>query len=133
MLVKGFKTSLSDCHVLMEILKTKEINTKVVNKWYDIGNITTLKYARDNINREFHVLDKIDESICFVDGKVIKFFSNIKICQNRIKRFDLLGNTGSLSTVGFVINSQGSEYCEAINDCALNSFSCLSNSLCLVS
>lgn len=88
-----YKSSLSDCHVLMEMLKSQTINSKLIKYWYDIGNITTLKYARSNINREFHVLDKIDESICFINGNVIKFFSNKNICHNRVKRFDLLGDT----------------------------------------
>jgi len=106
-----FKTSLSDCHVLMEILKSKKIYTKVINKWYDIGNMTTLKNARDNINREFHVLDKIDESICFVSGTVIKFFSNQKICQNRVKRFELLGDSVP-KLLGYKDNFYKSEFIE---------------------
>ena len=60
--------------------------------WNDIGNIDSLKAARQSVEDSFDLLDKDDESIFMLDGKVIKFFHNKSICSNRVERARLLGD-----------------------------------------
>jgi len=78
------KTSdLSDCHV---IRKMNDFSVVQLNDWYDIGNIDALKRTRSKIKGTIHVLDKEDENIFVFDDFVIKFFSNKKVCSDRVSR-----------------------------------------------
>lgn len=74
---------LSDCHVIRRMNDFKVIE---VDTWYDIGNIDSLKKTRTFIKGTVHVLDKEDENIFVFDDFVIKFFSNKKICSDRVTR-----------------------------------------------
>ena len=47
-------------------------------KWYDIGNVDSLKKTRDAVPDRFHLLDKDDESIYIFDDFVIKFSMILK-------------------------------------------------------
>jgi len=78
---------LSDCHAInlmleesfcFDVLKTKD--------WIDIGNIDSLNFARSLFKEDENVLDKFDESIFFINNKVIKFFYDTKIVKNRVER-----------------------------------------------
>ena len=60
-------------------------------KWYDIGNVDSLKKTRDAVPDRFHLLDKDDESIYIFDDFVIKFFYDTQVCKNRIDRLFALG------------------------------------------
>lgn len=78
---------LSDIHVMKDMLKRNiKFTYKNFDKWYDIGNMGSLTYARKSIKSEYHVLEKLEESICFLDNFVIKFFSNPEIVKNRVTR-----------------------------------------------
>ena len=89
--------SLSDCHVINKMI---ELGYRfeplfVANKsWLDIGNISSLNYARKNISDKFHILDKDDESIFILNNSVIKFFYNKKIVTNRVERLNHLKSFG---------------------------------------
>lgn len=85
-------SSLSDCDTMNVMMRHCVVRGKIIDNWFDIGNIESLSYARTFINDSFHLLDKEDESIFLFDDFVIKFFSNNKICQNRIERNKILGN-----------------------------------------
>jgi hypothetical protein len=57
-------------------------------KWFDTGNVESLKVARD----EYHepnspnILRKSNESIWFVSDKVIKYSDDVDFISNRVKR-----------------------------------------------
>lgn len=88
-------SSLSDVDVYIEMMQKNntKFNYKVVNNWYDSGNITEVnEVILKTFECKFNVLNKDDESICFFDNYVIKFFYDKKICENRIKRGNLLSS-----------------------------------------
>jgi choline kinase len=84
-------TSLSDCHVIRYLIKSSEVTYSTFDSWLDIGNMKSLVHARENIPDKFHILDKDEESIFLFKDNVIKFFSDKKLCQNRVKRTQFLG------------------------------------------
>jgi hypothetical protein len=93
LLVVNHKNSSSDYEVIREMLSNKiEFEYKIFNSWYDIGNVSALTKARENIQDKFHILDKNDESIFIFDDYVIKFFYDEKICSNRVQRAEALKN-----------------------------------------
>ncbi len=83
-------TSLSDCDVIRKMLSTEVFESFILKNWLDIGNMASLKHARENISDKFEILDKDDESIFIVDNHVIKFFYNKEICKNRVLRAEIL-------------------------------------------
>jgi NDP-sugar pyrophosphorylase family protein len=91
-LSKTNSSSLSDCHVIRNMLDYSEFKVLNVNGWHDIGNIDALREAKDKIKSSIHVLDKEDENIFLVGDYVIKFFHNGKICNDRVLRTKSLGN-----------------------------------------
>jgi len=87
--------SLGDVDVHKTMLESLKLsyNYLIVNNWYDTGNILEVNDVIMNTFKcKYNVLNKNDESICFFDNFVIKFFYDNSICQNRIKRGKLLGN-----------------------------------------
>lgn len=61
--------------------------------WYDTGNPDSLEKVRELYRTELdpNILEKPDEAIWFVNGKVIKFSIDEKFISNRIKRTKFLG------------------------------------------
>jgi NDP-sugar pyrophosphorylase family protein len=59
---------------------------KILNKWYDTGNMKTYTNAINYFKCSYDILYKNDESICFFDNKVIKFFSDKKKNIDRVTR-----------------------------------------------
>lgn len=59
--------------------------------WSDIGNIDSLKAARQSTPDPLDLLDKDDESIFMLKGMVVKFFHNTRVCSDRVERARLLG------------------------------------------
>lgn len=82
--------TLSDCHAINRLINIKTWNVHYFNEWLDIGNVSELKKARENISDKFNILDKVDESIFIFDDFVIKFFNDEKICSDRVKRGKIL-------------------------------------------
>lgn len=78
--------SLSDVHVINKMLDTTKFTFIKINNWLDIGNVTELNKTRKYFGSSIEVLDKQNESIYFFSDFVIKFFSDKKINQNRVKR-----------------------------------------------
>lgn len=60
-------------------------------EWNDIGNIDSLKAARQATHDPLDLLDKDDESIFMLRGMVVKFFHSKKVCANRVQRAKQLG------------------------------------------
>lgn len=62
------------------------------SQWFDVGNVDGLRRARQLTKDKFEILDKLEESIFLFDKKfVVKFFSDEKLCTNRVIRGKLLG------------------------------------------
>lgn len=96
-LIKNFPNdqSLSDCHVVNNLIKSGFKFKSRSCEWLDIGNIKSLQDARKNINDKFEILDKDDESIFIFDEKfVVKFFHNVNSVTNRVERLKQLGKFG---------------------------------------
>ncbi len=78
--------SLSDVHVVNEMIKFTDFEFKSINKWLDIGNTTELSKTRKYFGSSIEVLDKQNESIFFFKDFIIKFFYDTTINNNRVKR-----------------------------------------------
>lgn len=76
-------SALSD---VIGVKQLPDLTYKVFDTWYDIGNTDGLLKARAEIADKFEILDKLEESIFIFNEFVIKFFSDEKICQNRVQR-----------------------------------------------
>jgi len=82
---------LSDVHVINKMLNhNTEFKFYEAKLWLDIGNTNELNNARNHFGQTIDVLDKENESIFFFEDFVVKFFSDTKVNQNRVKRAELL-------------------------------------------
>jgi hypothetical protein len=87
-------TSLGDVDILKILVKKNIYKINEISLWHDIGNVDSLENARTAFrDSDFHVLDKLAESIFKVNNNVIKFFSNPKVLHDRVKRLNYLNNT----------------------------------------
>lgn len=70
--------------------KLEKIKNYTVDKWIDTGNRHIFELAKKEYNNKMDeiVLEKPDESIWFINDKVIKFHVNEKFISDRVKRFD---------------------------------------------
>lgn len=79
--------SLSDVDVLKKFLLEDDIQCIELSSWFDIGSVEKIKIAREHFSSDdFHVLDKVKESIFRLDDIIIKFFYDEEICKNRVER-----------------------------------------------
>jgi len=83
----SYNKNLSDIDVI-RLLINKKINIyyKILNEWYDTGNITSLNIAINKFKCDYNILHKDYETICFMEDKVIKFINNKDYNLNKIKR-----------------------------------------------
>jgi dTDP-glucose pyrophosphorylase len=87
LLQKNTDSTLSDVDVLKEYLKYEKVKKIEFKNWYDIGNVEKISEAKSFFAKsDFHVLDKVTESIYNVEGNVIKFFHDKQIARNRVER-----------------------------------------------
>jgi NDP-sugar pyrophosphorylase family protein len=71
--------------------KPSHFTTVEFKKWLDVGNVDGLVKARESISDKFKILDKLEESIFIFDESfVVKFFYDTTLCQNRVKRAEIL-------------------------------------------
>lgn len=70
-------------------LNTNEYETKIINKWFDIGSKETKEIAEKYFSKK-NILVKNDQGIFFFKDKVIKFFTNPDIVKKREKRSKIL-------------------------------------------
>lgn len=88
---KNYRSSLGDVDVLQQMVKTSPFKVFQTSEWLDIGNVDRMNEAKAKIDdKSIHVLDKLGESIFKVNGSIIKFFYDTKICKNRIDRTENL-------------------------------------------
>jgi choline kinase len=90
---KSNDNTIGDVDILKEMVHQKSFTALDLKTWHDMGNIDSLENTR-NIMRsdDFHVLDKLAESIFKVDGSVIKFFYDKKILSDRVARVKFLND-----------------------------------------
>ena len=87
-------SSIGDVNVLKDILHNVSFNHLELRSWFDIGNVDSLASARKYMSKDdFHVLDKLAESIYKHNGSVIKFFFDTKTLKDRVDRVGYLGNS----------------------------------------
>ena len=78
---------LGDVNVIQEMLKANKFKYIKLNKWYDTGSLSELSNKINNeYKSKYTVLDKNNESICFFDNFVIKFFYDKETSLSRVKR-----------------------------------------------
>jgi len=83
--------AMGDVEVLQTLLREGHVfSVQPYTTWHDVGNIDALQKARREIADSFHILDKLEESIYFLSGSVVKFFADAKIAQQRVKRANFL-------------------------------------------
>ena len=79
--------SLSDIHIYNKMLNNNIIfNGKIIEKYCDIGNIKKYNNSNKIFKPIYNVLEKDEESISFVENKVIKFFTDKNINLKRVER-----------------------------------------------
>lgn len=86
-------SSLNDVSVINKMIQDGiEFKHQKTKNWFDIGSVKGLINARKSFIPKIlkDVLDKEDENIYYYNNYIVKFFSNEKITQNRIKRASLI-------------------------------------------
>jgi dTDP-glucose pyrophosphorylase len=90
---KGEDETLNDLSALSRMLSSGiRFDVIEVSTWLDIGNSHALQKSREILSSTLEVLPKSNESISFINGKVIKFFSDADSCKNRVLRAKDLQN-----------------------------------------
>jgi len=86
------KACPSDYDAIHEMIRQGcRFDYKIFPEWKDIGNMDSLKKAREEVSDSFKILDKEEESIFLVKDKVVKFFHDDEICKNRVLRAGKMG------------------------------------------
>ena len=81
-----YNTQLNDITIYKKMLSQHTFLYKYIDKYVDTGNNKQLIHAKKILKGKYEVLDKLTESISFIDNKVAKFFIDKKINQNRVER-----------------------------------------------
>jgi NDP-sugar pyrophosphorylase family protein/thiamine kinase-like enzyme len=84
---ENYGFTLGDVDVLKRMVPLSEFGVFECKQWHDIGNVDKMNEAKSQLDHgDIHVLDKLGESIFKVNGRIIKFFYDEVICNNRISR-----------------------------------------------
>ena len=85
--------SLSDVDAIKAMLaKGRAFDCCKLANWYDTGNIPAYHAACQVFQAKYDVLFKKDESICFLQDRVIKFFADSRKLGDRVARGRLLAD-----------------------------------------
>tara|TARA_A100001035_G_scaffold279946_1_gene283145 strand:- start:3504 stop:5072 length:1569 start_codon:yes stop_codon:yes gene_type:complete len=87
--LKDNDNGITESDFLIDYLEPTSIRYIETQSWYDIGNIEKYRIAQSELS-DFDNLLKDDESIYFVENKVIKYFKNKKIINSRVERSKFL-------------------------------------------
>jgi NDP-sugar pyrophosphorylase family protein len=80
-------TTLSDVDVMRAMIESGEkFSFQIVDGFYDTGNQKSLEMTREAYKQRYNVLEKDNESLCFIDEKVIKFINDEQINKKRYLR-----------------------------------------------
>lgn len=63
-----------------------QFSVTTVADWHDTGNPAALARTREKFTGQYHVLDKDEEAIYFVNHKVVKFFRDHEVTRQRVQR-----------------------------------------------
>ena len=77
--------------ILYFLKKKNKTNYKIVNEWFDIGDIESKNQAELKF-KKFNILPKVDQAIYFKNNSVIKLFADKKTINQRFKRSLVLKN-----------------------------------------
>lgn len=81
------RSSLNDVDSIMLMLKNDTLfNYTVLEKWYDTGNLDSYEIIKNEIPKNYSVIEKNNESLCFLEDKVIKFINDSEINKKRVLR-----------------------------------------------
>jgi hypothetical protein len=84
-------SSLSDIHAIKQmILDGIDFEYNVLPHWYDTGNTESYNKLREIFKPTYEVLEKNNESLCFINTNVIKFINDENINAKRILRGEQL-------------------------------------------
>ena len=79
--------NLSDIDVISLLINNNtKFYYKIVEEWFDIGNINSYNIALNKIKCDYEILHKDNEGICFMETKVIKFINNSESNLKKIER-----------------------------------------------
>ena len=121
------KSTLSDIHVIKEMLSITKFKCYKTKGWFDIGNTNRLKETQNYFNSTIKVLDKHNESIYFFDNFVVKFFADKNINKNRVKRASMLKGLVP-DIIAYTSNfykykkAEGDLFAKSVNENTFNSF-----------
>jgi len=88
-----YNENLGDIQVMSDLLKSGvKFNFSVLDRWFDTGNTRSYKKACEHFRCKYNVLYKKEESICFLENHVIKFFNNSRQNTDRVTRGRAFGN-----------------------------------------
>ena len=87
--LKENENGITESDFLIDYLEAKNIKYIETQSWYDIGNIEKYRIAQSELS-DFDNLLKEDESIYFIENKVIKYFKDSKIINSRVERSKFL-------------------------------------------
>lgn len=78
---------LNDLSAIQEMMnKGHKFKVKNLKKWHDIGSISGLDLARQQVAKTFSTLEKSNEAIFYFNSTVFKFFADSNICLSRVER-----------------------------------------------
>jgi len=79
--------SLSDVDVHMKMSDANvTYSYSVLSEFYDTGNIPAIQTTKHSFVSHYNILEKNNESLCFIDDRVIKFIADKEVNQKRILR-----------------------------------------------
>lgn len=85
-------TSLNDVDSFKKMIQLDNclFYYKVLDNWYDTGNVESYETLKNILKPKYSVISKNNESLCFFDNSVIKFVNDVNINEKRIKRGNYL-------------------------------------------
>ena len=82
-----FDSSLSDIHSIQKMIQDSHHFTySVVSTHFDTGNLKRYTEARNYFKSSYDILEKDNESLCFFNDRVIKFFHDSDVNKKRVQR-----------------------------------------------
>jgi NDP-sugar pyrophosphorylase family protein/thiamine kinase-like enzyme len=83
--------SLSDIHAIKQMMSQGiPFEYNILQDWYDTGNKTSYNKLKESFKPKYEVLEKLTESLCFIDNIVIKFINDENINTKRVLRGNAL-------------------------------------------
>ncbi len=100
-----FDSSLGDTTAYTALLNQDvPVTYRVVPSFYDTGNLESYKAVCKAFPAKHIVLEKPNESLCFLEDRVIKFIQSAKTNQLRVERGKLLETVGGPRLLGHKMN-----------------------------